>query len=72
MVKDPKLVPMFEELEHAVASCSEDARRQVHKRLHVVLARFEAQGCHVPQRMHELDDMLAASRIEDTFDNIPV
>ncbi len=72
MVKDPKLVPMIEELEQAVASCSADAREEVRTRLHAMIAQLESAGCHVPARLHELDEMLTDAHVEDAFDNMPV
>jgi hypothetical protein len=72
MVKDPRLVPMIEELEQAALSCPADARDEVRKRVHAMIARLEAEGHHVPQRLYELDEMLTDASVEDAFDNLPV
>lgn len=72
MVKDPGLVPMIEELEQAVVACAPSAREEVRKRLHAMIEKLEAEGHPVPQRLHELDEMLTDASVEDRFDNMPV
>lgn len=72
MVRDTRLVPLIEELEQAVAACSDDMRDEVQTRLHVLMARLRAEGSPVPQRLHDLDEMLTDAATEDGFDNMPV
>lgn len=72
MVRDTQLVPMIEELEQAVAVCSDKTRGEVQARLRAMMDRLRTEGAPVPQRLHDLDQMLTDAATEDGFDNMPV
>ncbi|SDN37993.1 hypothetical protein SAMN05216196_101342 [Lutimaribacter pacificus] len=72
MVKDPRLVPMIEELEQAAMACAPEAREEVRKRLHSMIAQLRAEGHPVPQRLRDVDEMLTDASVEDRFDNMPL
>ncbi|MFD1508671.1 hypothetical protein [Lacimonas salitolerans] len=72
MVRDTRLVPMIEELEQAVAVCSDEMRDEVQARLHVMMAKLRAEGTPVPQRLRDLDQILTDAAAEDRFDNMPI
>lgn len=72
MMIDPGLVPMIEDLEQAIAVCSPETREECRTRLHRMIAELELHGHPVPARLHELDELLTDSSVEDRFDNMPV